>query len=409
MDGGEDEPLNSDAEELTLPEGVAVGEGTALDVILALTPKEIVESGVSDDDDVRLSVIDGVERGVDERLSLPDVVAEGVGTALDVILALPPKEIVEGGVADDEDVRLAVGVIVLETVAESELVSALDGVCEDEGVCVNVDDDEGVRVTELVSEDDKLEEIDAVTLGETVLLGVEETDAPRVTEVVGVFDTEELKLGVDDVDGINVLVSEPEPVGVSLGEAVIKGVGVPDSEELKLIVVDIDGVGVTLGVGVINGVPDSEDDIVVDIDGVNVIVLGSVAIVEVVAITVVVTRNVAIDDTEWDREPVDVAEHVSTTVTEAVAIVADINAVGVVVAIEEKDAFVVGDGRIEADAVIVATNETVDVALGLCDADAYEVAVFEVMIDMRVAKPAAPVRVAAGPATRTYPDCVAPL
>ena len=44
-----------------------------------------------------------------------------------------------------------------------------------------------------------------------------------VTEVVGVLDSEELKLGIDDVDGVNVLVSELEPVGVSLGEGVSDG------------------------------------------------------------------------------------------------------------------------------------------------------------------------------------------
>ncbi len=112
-----------------------------------------------------------------------------------------------------ETLGLAVGETVLEPVDESVLASALDGevvtvaeklldgVCEDEGVCVNdsiISDDEGVKVTELVSEDDKLEEIDAVTLEETVLLGVEDVDAPRVTEVVGVSDTEELKLCVVD-------------------------------------------------------------------------------------------------------------------------------------------------------------------------------------------------------------------
>ena len=53
------------------------------------------------------------------------------------------------------------------------------------------------------------------------------------------------------------------------------------------------------------------------------------------------------------------------------------------------------------NAVKVAIKDTVGVAIALCDADAYEVAVFEVTIDKRVAKPAAPVRVAAGPAIRT--------
>ena len=239
-------------------DGDVDGEGTTLDVILALPPNEIVDSGVADDDDARLSVIEGVDRGVDEplsveeELSLLDVVAEGVGTALDVILALPPKEIVDGGVSDDDNVErgvgvivnvfelviaaetleLAVGVTVLEPVDESEPVSApddevvsvaeklFDGVSEDEVVCVNdgiISDDEGVVVTKLVMEDDKLEEIDAVTLGETVLLEVEDVDAPRVTEVVGVLETEELKVCV------NVDVSELLGVPVVVGEVVARG------------------------------------------------------------------------------------------------------------------------------------------------------------------------------------------
>jgi len=84
-----------------------------------------------------------------------------------------------------------------------------------EGVCVNegiISVGVGVIVTELVPDDDKLEEIDAVTLGVTVLLGVDDVDAPRVTEVVGVFELEELNVCVDDVDGVNVPVFEPEPV-----------------------------------------------------------------------------------------------------------------------------------------------------------------------------------------------------
>jgi hypothetical protein len=295
---------------LSLPEGIEVGEGTTLDVILALPPKEIVGSGVADDVDARLSVIEGVDRGVDEPLSveeglsLPDGEVEVVGTALDVILALPPKETVDGGVSDDEDVRLcvgrgvgvivnvselviaaetlelAIGVTVLEPVDESEPVSALDdevvsvaeklfdGVCEDEGVCVNdgiISDDVGVIVTELVSEDDKLEEIDAVTLGETVLLGVEVVDAPRVTEVVGVFDTEELKLCVDDDDGVNVPVFELELVSVTLGESVINGVGVPD----KLFEGVFDTAPVCEGVAVTGLVA---DELIVD-DGLTVMVV----------------------------------------------------------------------------------------------------------------------------------------
>ena len=82
--------------------------GTALGVILALPPKEIVDGGVSDDEGVILGVIKGVDSGVGKPLSLPegDGVVEVEGTALDVILALPPKEIVDGGVADSDDVIL---------------------------------------------------------------------------------------------------------------------------------------------------------------------------------------------------------------------------------------------------------------------------------------------------------------
>ena len=53
------------------------------------------------------------------------------------------------------------------------------------------------------------------------------------------MDTEELKLGVDDVDGVNVPVFEPEPVWVTLGVSV----GVP--EVLRLTVVDIVDVNVS--------------------------------------------------------------------------------------------------------------------------------------------------------------------
>ena len=95
-----------ESEPLLLPDKVAEGVGTALEVILALPPREIVDGGVADGDDVILGVIKGVDSGVVKPLSLPDSVAVGDGTALEVILALTPKEIVDSGVADNEDVRL---------------------------------------------------------------------------------------------------------------------------------------------------------------------------------------------------------------------------------------------------------------------------------------------------------------
>ena len=79
---------------------------------------------------VRLSVIDGVERGVDELMSLPDGEVEGVGTALGELLGLPPKEIVDGGVDEDDGdceglglgvtVSVVVGVIVPVPLEEIE-------------------------------------------------------------------------------------------------------------------------------------------------------------------------------------------------------------------------------------------------------------------------------------------------
>ena len=294
---------------LPLPDGVAVGEGTALDVILALTPKEIVDSGVPDDEEVRLSVIDGVNGGVDEPLSLPEGVDVVEDSTLDVILELPPKETVDGGVSDDEDVRLcvgsvvgdivnvselvivtetlelAVGVPVLEPVDESEPVSALDGDCEDDGVCDNdgsISDDEGVRVAELVSvsEDDKLEEIEAVTLGETVLLGVEEVDAPKVAEVVGVLDTEELKVVVNDDDDVKVPVFEPEPDCVTVADELIV------EDVLAVIVSVVEGVKGGVDVGEVveseESVPESVPEIVevIVVDGLPVTVVELVVVPE---------------------------------------------------------------------------------------------------------------------------------
>ena len=176
---------------LSIPEGVATGEGTALDISLP------VDSGVVDNDDTRLSVIDSVERGV--ILSLPDGEVEVVGTALAVILALPPKEIVDGGVSDGVNVfeQVAVGVTVLEPVDESEPVSALEGVTDRVGTALGVslalppneivDGGEAVLESELAS----VEEGDAEklcvteTVGELVIVcelvdeGVEDELAPR--------------------------------------------------------------------------------------------------------------------------------------------------------------------------------------------------------------------------------------
>ena len=187
-----------------------------------------------------------VDSGVDEGVKVGESLSADEGTAFDVILALPPKEMGDGGVSDGEVLELviiletlglAVGETVLEPVDESEFVSALDGDCKLEGVCVKdgiISDDEGV------SEDDKLEEMDAVTLGETVLLGVDDVDAPKVTEVVGEFDKDELTLGVDSNDSEPVLVIEAVLETEAIGVTVIDVVG----EDVMDCVLDVEGVGV---------------------------------------------------------------------------------------------------------------------------------------------------------------------
>ena len=77
-------------------------------VPLKLDPREGDDDGVFDMLAEMLIVPDDVARGVGESepLVLLDGEVEGVGTALDVILALPPNEIVEGGVAERDDVIL---------------------------------------------------------------------------------------------------------------------------------------------------------------------------------------------------------------------------------------------------------------------------------------------------------------
>ena len=152
------------SEPLVLPDKVADGVGTALSVEEGLKlPVEVADgvgTAVADGDDVLLGVFEGVDSGVGKSVSLPEGVGVVEGTELGVILALPPNEIVDGGVSDDEGVilcvesgvgvivnvfellvvaetlKLVVGVTVLEPVDESEPVPALDE--EAEGTVLDV-------------------------------------------------------------------------------------------------------------------------------------------------------------------------------------------------------------------------------------------------------------------------------
>ena len=165
---------------LSADEGEAVGEGTAIGVILALPPNEIVEGGVSDGDGVRLCV----EREVGiielvivvEKLEVGETVLEPVEesdpvSALEgVSLALAPVEIVDGGVEEGE--------------GDSE------GVGDDVEVGESLDDCVCVGVSVLESVPDPVP--DPVKVGVTELLDVFDELAPSVTLVVGVAVFEEV-------------------------------------------------------------------------------------------------------------------------------------------------------------------------------------------------------------------------
>ena len=195
--------------------GESVDEGTALEVMLALPPKEIVDGGVSDGDCVEsgVGVIEllvvaeetlKLELGVtvlepvdeSEPVSALEGVAEKVDSALGVSLALAPIEIVDGGVEDGDDDSEEVGELVASGVIggdcddDSEEVG--DDVEEGESLedCVSV----GVNVFELVPDPDKV--------GDTELLDVIDALAPRVTVVDGVAVFEEVTEALAEADAL---------------------------------------------------------------------------------------------------------------------------------------------------------------------------------------------------------------
>ena len=91
-----DELLNVEGP-LLLLDGVTVEVDTALTVVLALAPNEIVDGGVEDGDE------DGVgdDCEEDKLLNVGEGLTKDVGTALFVALALPPsKELVGDGVKE---------------------------------------------------------------------------------------------------------------------------------------------------------------------------------------------------------------------------------------------------------------------------------------------------------------------
>lgn len=131
---------------------------------------------------VGVSVDSGVDEGVKVGellvvtvLELLNVeVSEGVGSALDVILALAPEEMVDGGVGEDEGDWEGVGDVVSSDEdngdCQGDGVSTPVGESLDDGVCVSVN--------ELVSE------LELVAVGVSEELGVCDALAPRVTVVV---------------------------------------------------------------------------------------------------------------------------------------------------------------------------------------------------------------------------------
>jgi hypothetical protein len=176
---------------LIVDDDVIVGVMVALNetdgVLLALPPMLRVLVAVAEIVEERLFVVDplslpvGVCVGVCDEVPVPDRVGDEVplsdapwdGVAEGVELCAIDFD---GGVSDDEDVQVAVGVNVLEPVDESEPVSALeddvvsvavkllDGDCDDDIVCVNdgVWDDEGV----VEPESDAIADMDSAKLFE---------------------------------------------------------------------------------------------------------------------------------------------------------------------------------------------------------------------------------------------------
>ncbi len=213
---------------LSMPE--PVGVGPALDVILALPPKKIVDDGVSDGDDVRLSVTDGVDSEVGNPLSLPDGEAEGVGSALGVILALPPTEIVDSGVEDGLEVingvkrgvgeGLALSVDVAEGVGSAlgvilalpttEIVDG--GVADSDGVILGVANGVDSGVGELLAVIEPLSLPEVVTERVDTALGVSLALPPNETVDCDVVEGDEDCEGVGDVVASGVIDGDCEGV-----------------------------------------------------------------------------------------------------------------------------------------------------------------------------------------------------
>ena len=146
VNGGVDEPL-SVIEGLSLPEGVTVG--AALGVSLALSPKEIVDEGVSELEvdivDESLMVGGKVMLCVAEGEGLKEIVIDGVVVpefvTVGVIELLAPRVTVVVGVVVDEEVtealaeavalikalELTISVcrLLIETLAEGQFVTAI--------------------------------------------------------------------------------------------------------------------------------------------------------------------------------------------------------------------------------------------------------------------------------------------
>ena len=222
--------------ELVMLEPKVLEPDKMMDSLVVSDALPMIEKGVTS----VLSVT--VASGVDDGVKVKESLSVDEGTELGVILALPPKEIVDGGVSDGDCVEseigvielvivaeaLAVGETVLEPVGESEPVSALEGVTErvdsalgvslalapieivDGGVEEGEGDCEGVG--DEVEEDESLD--DCVCVGVNVFEPVPDPDTVGVIELLDVIDA--LAPRVTLVDGVAVF----EDVTEALAEAV---------------------------------------------------------------------------------------------------------------------------------------------------------------------------------------------
>ncbi len=261
-------------------------------VIDALAPTVSDEVGVIESDDDKLEVVEAVIEGVGVDEPVPDTVAVTLPEAVLVTEPVP----VELGVIDAEAPRLKGGVCVLET--DALIVSDDDGVhddvcvpevvpdpladCDDVGgavddpvpesepvfdalapvvtdavgvrdkdrerLIVELDVVDGVPVPEFVDVivGDPLAVMLAVILDVSEILGVTLALAPNVTEGVAEFDSDALRLDVEEgvIDGVPVLDEVPDAVLVC--EGVGEGVTVADNVEDDVGIGVKDDVGVTL-------------------------------------------------------------------------------------------------------------------------------------------------------------------